>query len=81
MNCLACFHWTRHKKDYLWGTCDNRQGIQLEPNRAALITKEDFSCSAFSAKFQASTGKHKSVKVEPQHPWDQGGDVNPQKIH
>ncbi len=79
MNCLACFHWTR--KNLYWGECDNRQGVELEPARAKLLTKEDFSCAFFSAKFQASSGKYASVKVEPQHPWDQGGDVNPQKVH
>ena len=77
MNCLGCFYWRR--KDIQWGVCENRQGVELEPVRATLITKEDFSCRAFSEKFRVA--KYESVKVTPQEPWDQGGDVNPQKVH
>ncbi len=79
MNCSSCFHWKRNSDFY--GECDNRQGVQIEPYRAKLLTREDFSCIAYSQKFKSTTGKIVSQKVEPQQPWDQGGDVNPIKVH
>ena len=85
-NCLGCFHWKRNS-DY-WGECDNRQGVMIEEagrttgqRRAKLITREDFCCVGYSKKFRSTATKIVSQKVEPQNPWDQGGDVHPVKVH
>ncbi len=80
MNCLSCFYWRRTQEVY-WGRCDNRNGVQLDPFRAVLLTKEDFCCSKYSEKFQSTDKKFLSEKVEPVNPWDQAGDVNPRKAH